>query len=203
MNDVGLRAHYLASVHAARMMVPRRAGLIVNVSSFGALAYTFNAAYGVGKAALDRLTADTAFELKAEGVAVVSMWPGLVRTEITSAAMVDATPGYRRIWDAYGESPLIAGRAVAILASDPHVLRRTGKVALAAEIVRRSGARGENGERVWSPRSFRMFARAALPGRWRALAELVPPGNIPMWAVGPFLRRFSSVLKANRGFRRA
>src|SRR5699024_10088982 len=32
---VGLRAHYVAAVHAAGLMVPRGAGLIVNISSFG------------------------------------------------------------------------------------------------------------------------------------------------------------------------
>ena len=37
INGVGLRGHYLCTVLAARMMVPRRAGLIVTVSSIGGL----------------------------------------------------------------------------------------------------------------------------------------------------------------------
>lgn len=56
MNDAGLRGHDLASHHAARMMVPRRSGLVVNVSSFGSLSYFFNAAHSVGKVAVDRTT---------------------------------------------------------------------------------------------------------------------------------------------------
>ena len=37
------------------MMVPRRRGLIVNVSSAGGLQYLFNVAYGVGKQAVSEL----------------------------------------------------------------------------------------------------------------------------------------------------
>ena len=121
MNGVGLRGHYIASVHGARMMVRRRSGLIVNVSSIGASSYLFNIAYGVGKAALDRMTADMAVELRNEGVTVISLWPGLVRTELTSAQLTDAIPAYRRIFDACSETPLLSGRVLAALAADDRV----------------------------------------------------------------------------------
>jgi NAD(P)-dependent dehydrogenase (short-subunit alcohol dehydrogenase family) len=78
MIDVGTRSAYVASVFAARRMVRGRR-LIANISSSGAKQYAWHVAYGVGKAALDRLTADTAHELRDRGVAVVSLWPGLVR----------------------------------------------------------------------------------------------------------------------------
>jgi len=64
INDVGLRNHYYCAVYAARLMVPRKQGLIVFISSPGGLRYLFNVAYGVGKAACDRMAADTALELK-------------------------------------------------------------------------------------------------------------------------------------------
>jgi NAD(P)-dependent dehydrogenase (short-subunit alcohol dehydrogenase family) len=203
MNHVGLRGHYVASVHAARMMVARHSGLIVNVSSFGSLAYLFDVAYGVGKAALDRLTADMARELRPEGVAVVSLWPGFVRTELTSSLMEDATPGYRRVFDAYGETPLVSGRAVAALAADPRILRVSGTVQIAAEVARRHGFREENGERPLSPRSIRRLVRALLPVRWQRCAALAPPGPVPLFLVAPALTRFSEILKENGGYRRA
>jgi NAD(P)-dependent dehydrogenase (short-subunit alcohol dehydrogenase family) len=203
MNHVGLRGHYVASVHAARMMVKRRAGLIVNVSSFGSLAYLFNAAYGVGKAALDRLTADLAVELKAEGIAVVSLWPGFVRTELTSTLMEEAAPGYRRVMDAYSETPLLSGRAVAAMAADPEILRSTGTVRIAAEVARRHGLREEDGTPASSPRSFRRLAKALLPGKWQRCAALLPPGNVPLFMVPPVLTRFSEALKKHGGYRRA
>ncbi len=199
MNAVGLRAHYVASVHAARLMVPRRAGLIVNVSSIGSIAYLSHVAYGVGKAALDRMTSDMAVELRGEGVAVVSLWPGLVRTELTAAVARDLTRDRRRIFEAYAESPRVAGRAVAALAEDPRILRRTGRVIIAAEELRRLGLRDETGRLPWSPRSVRPLIEALLPERVGGIAAWVPPGNVPFWAVRLVLRRFSGRLKERGG----
>ena len=49
-----VRSHYIAAWHAAKMMVPDKQGLIVNVSSPGGLRYVLNVPYGVGKAAASR-----------------------------------------------------------------------------------------------------------------------------------------------------
>ena len=65
-----------------RMMVEAKSGLIVNVSSAGGLSYLFNVPYGVGKAGVDRMSQDTAVELKKHNVAVLTLWPGPVRTEL-------------------------------------------------------------------------------------------------------------------------
>ena len=64
-----------------RIMTENKTGLIINVSSGGGLRYLFNVAYGVGKAACDRMAADCAMELKKHNVAMVSLWPGAVKTE--------------------------------------------------------------------------------------------------------------------------
>ena len=50
------RNHYICAVYAARMMVKRKKGLIVNITSLGGTNYAFNVAYGVGKAAIDRMS---------------------------------------------------------------------------------------------------------------------------------------------------
>ncbi len=63
------------------MMVPRKSGLIINISSVGGLMYFFNCAYGAGKAAVDKMAHDCARELKKHNVTMVSLWPGPVRTE--------------------------------------------------------------------------------------------------------------------------
>ena len=65
-------------------MVPRRNGLIVNISSFGGQTYLFNVAYGVGKAAVDRMAVDCGIELKPHNVACLSLMLGAVKTELTS-----------------------------------------------------------------------------------------------------------------------
>jgi len=131
MIDVGTRSAYAASHFAAPLMVARGAGLIANVSSSGAAEYAWHVAYGVGKAALDRLTADTARELRPFGVAVVSLWPGLVLTERTSRAK-EALPSL----DFGGaESQRFTGRAVVALASDPKALERSGRAWSSRELA--------------------------------------------------------------------
>ena len=132
MFTAGVRAHYAASRLAARGMVDRKSGLIVNISSFAAKTYGHNVAYGVAKAATDKLTADMAHELKPHNVTVVSLYPGLVRTEkvMEAAAWLDLSNS---------ESPQFVGRAVVALACEPDVLRRTGSVVVAAEIAAEHG----------------------------------------------------------------
>ena len=69
-------------------MTQQKSGLIVNISSAGGLRYLFNVPYGVGKAALDRLTQDTAVELKRHNVAVIGVWPGPVKTETINSEIL-------------------------------------------------------------------------------------------------------------------
>lgn len=132
MFSAGVRAHYQASQLAAPTMIAQRRGLIVNISFWAAQKHIGNVAYGVSKAATDKLTADMATELKPHGVAVVSLYPGLVRTEkvMEAAKWLDLTNS---------ESPEFVGRAVAALAADPDVLRYTGKVLVAAAVAKEYG----------------------------------------------------------------
>ena len=128
MFAAGVRAAYVAGQHAARMMVAAGSGLIVNISFWAARKHLGNVAYGVSKAATDKLTADMASELRAHGVAAVSLYPGLVRTEkvMEAAAFLDLSNS---------ESPQFVGRAVASLAADPEVLQRSGRVLVAAALA--------------------------------------------------------------------
>jgi NAD(P)-dependent dehydrogenase (short-subunit alcohol dehydrogenase family) len=132
MFSAGVRAHYQASQLAARTMVAQRRGLIVNISFWAAQKHIGNVAYGVSKAATDKMTADMAIELKPYGVTVVSLYPGLVRTEkvMESAQWLDLTNS---------ESPEFVGRAAVALATDPDALRHTGKVLVAAGLAKEYG----------------------------------------------------------------
>jgi dehydrogenase/reductase SDR family protein 1 len=131
MHAVGLRSHYVASIDAARIMVPQRSGLILNVSSGGAVSYTGNVSYNVVKAGVDMLTRAMAEELRPHGVAAVSLWPRLTRTEGVNAHP-DVFPDLGRAW-----SPLFNGRVVAALAADPRIVEKSGQAldigAVAAE----------------------------------------------------------------------
>lgn len=126
MVTTGVRGAYVASQQAARRMVPNRRGLIVHISSFAARKYAGNAVCGIAKAATDKLAADMGHELQTHGVTVVSMYPGLVRTENVLAA---------KFFDlSNSESPEFIGRAVAALAADPDVGRWNGQVVVAAAL---------------------------------------------------------------------
>jgi dehydrogenase/reductase SDR family protein 1 len=145
MFSVGVRAHYVASSIAVPLMLERGRGLIVNVSSFAAANPKEVVPLGVAKAATDHLTALMAEHLRERGIAVVALYPGLVRTE-----------GVLK-WKDYidlsnSESPWFVGRAVAALAADDSVLSRTGQRLVVAELAEEYGFADEDGAQ---PRSLR------------------------------------------------
>jgi dehydrogenase/reductase SDR family protein 1 len=147
MHRVGLRSHYVAATFAARAMLPARRGLIVNVSSFGAKIYAVNVAYGVGKAGVDRMSRDMGRELQPHGVTVVSLWPGVVRTE--RLELEAARFPYDRT---NSESPILSGRAVAALAADEKRLDKTGQALVVAELAQEYGFTDVDGRRPASLR---------------------------------------------------
>lgn len=143
MIDVGLRSHYVCSVFGARIMVPQKSGLIVNTSSYGGGAYSLAVAYGVGKAAVDRLARDMAHELKDHNVTALSLWLGLIMTERTKRAE-ELHPG---MFDtSQVESPEFTGRVIAAVANDPKMMNRSGKVYITVELAKEYGVRDTNGE---------------------------------------------------------
>lgn len=125
---VGLRSHFVASQHAARLMIRRGRGLIVNISSAGATTKIGIVPYGVGKAALDRLTYETAEELRGHGVGVVSLWPPPSKTEgmLAGATQESNTSAW--------SSTEFTGRLILAL-SEEDPLARSGQVVSARAIA--------------------------------------------------------------------
>ena len=111
----------------ARLAVEREHG----ISHWAAKKHIGNVLYGVAKAATDKMTADMAHELRPHGVVVVSLYPGLVRTEAVLAAGVFDLSN--------SESPEFLGRAVAALANDPAAARWSGQVVVSAALAREYG----------------------------------------------------------------
>ncbi len=134
MMDAGVRAAFVTSAFVARAMVEAGHGTIVNVSFWPAQKYIGNVLYGIAKAATDKMTRDMAQELRARGVAVVSLYPGLVRTE---AVLDAAKAGWLDLSNS--ESPEFIGRVVAALAGHPDVLTMSGAVVVAAAFAREHG----------------------------------------------------------------
>lgn len=195
-NHVGLRSHYLASIYAARMMVPRQRGLICTISSWGSLSPIFGVAYGTGKAACDRLSFEMAQELQPHGITALSLWPGIVGTEHITQAFADAqvpakpepaptltSPQSKAgmIRDQYNwETPELTGKVLATLAADPKLMQRSGKVNIVAEVAKTYGILDQDGRHPVSLRSLRFILPYAVP-RLQTNASWIPDWRIPWW----------------------
>lgn len=164
MVDVGVRSNFVAAWHAARIMVAQKSGLIVAISGYTGVAYTYSVVFGTSKSAVDRMARDMAIELKPHNVASISLWQGLTLTELAQRNLANI-PGLdegaaTRPKNAC--SPEFPGRVIAALASDPDLMRHSGATLITAELAREYGVtdidgkiipslRVERGAPIWSP----------------------------------------------------
>lgn len=140
---IGLRAHYVASWHAAPLLFAAGPGAaILNVSSPGGLGYHFSCSYGAGKAGLDRLTADMAIELEPKGVAAVVLYPGSVATEF-----VKSVAEMRGMDVSQAQTPLFVGRAAAALLAADDLMPRSGTIQWVEDLAEEFDIVDETGSR--------------------------------------------------------
>ena len=140
---IGLRAHYVASWHAAPLLFAAGpGGFICNVSSPGGQSYHFSSSYGAGKAGLDRLSADMAIELQPKGIAVVSLYPGTVSTEF-----IQEWSGKRGTDMEGAQTTLAVGRCIAALASATDLMERSGTIQWVEDVAEEFDVRDEIGRR--------------------------------------------------------
>jgi len=92
--DVNLKGCFLVGQAVARRMVKQKGGVIINVSSVGAVNSGLNVAhYNTSKAGVSQLTRNMAFELAGHGIRVNSLCPGLIETDINRKDLAHA--GFR------------------------------------------------------------------------------------------------------------
>ncbi|MGH6631409.1 MAG: SDR family NAD(P)-dependent oxidoreductase [Burkholderiales bacterium] len=144
--DVGLRSAYVASWHAARMMVRQGSGTIAFGSSFGASCYMHGPAYGAQKAGIDKFALDMEHDLRGAGVRVFSIWMGPLKTE---RAMTAATtnPEQYEAFLATAENPEFTGHIVYALATQPLGETLSGRTLIGAEVARELGVTDRGVER--------------------------------------------------------
>lgn len=164
MVDVGVRSNFVAAWHAAKFMVPQNHGLIVAISGYVGVTYTYGVVFGTCKSAVDRMARDMAVELKPHHVASVSMWCGLTFTE-RAHRNLDRNPAMKSqvvTNPAAGSSVEFPGRVIAAMARDPEIMRRSGGTFIAAELAREYGVtdidgnvppslRAQRGAPIWQP----------------------------------------------------
>jgi NAD(P)-dependent dehydrogenase (short-subunit alcohol dehydrogenase family) len=136
-----INAAWLTSVHAARIMVKQRHGLIVHVTDNlhpDPSAYRGQVLWDLGHEFLNRLVMGMSQELKKSKVAVVGLNPGFMRTERVLMHMTTEAIKNQFRFD-LSESPEYVGRAAASLAADPKAFRKTGQLLWAAELAKEYG----------------------------------------------------------------
>jgi NAD(P)-dependent dehydrogenase (short-subunit alcohol dehydrogenase family) len=164
MVDVGVRSNFVASWHAARIMARRNSGLIVAISGYTGVTYTYGVIFGMAKSSVDRMARDMAVELKPHGVASLSLWQGLTFTERAerNLAAIAGLKAQSATRPEDGCSPEFPGRVIAAVANDPQVMKRSGGTYITAELAREYGVtdvdgrvipslRATRGSPIWSP----------------------------------------------------
>ena len=194
-----LVSHMITSKHAAPLMIRAKRGVIVEVTESDTFGAGGNPLSQTVKLALKGLALNMAAELHEHRVTAVAITPGFLRSEsmlehqkVTEANWRDAAKDDPNFLES--ESPLFVGRAVAALAADPNVLRRTGQLLSSWELGREFGFTDYAGRRPdwgtlqidWSPlpRAFVDVFRTGLrvqtewldtlARRTRALAAKLP-----------------------------
>ncbi len=136
--DVGLRSAYVASWHAARMMVPQGSGVIAFGSSFGGSCYMHGPAYGAQKAGVDKFAHDMEHDLRGTGVIAVSIWMGPLVTERSLIAQKTNPEQYEGFIDA-AENPEFTAHIIDAIAAAPNRDALSGQTLIGAEIAKELG----------------------------------------------------------------
>ena len=163
MWQVGVRSSFIAAWHAAPLMIPQNSGLIVAISGFVGVTYTFGVVFGTAKTAVDRMARDMAIELKPHNVASISLWQGLTLTEKAHYNLAQSKEKMTSsITSMTGSSVEHPGRVIAALAADPDIMKRSGGTFITTEVAQEYGitdvdgrvipsARDSRGGPIWQP----------------------------------------------------
>ncbi len=149
--DQAVFSHWITARHLAPMMVEAGRGLIVEITDGDQPGYRGQITYDFVKAAVNRLAYAMAWDLAPKGLTAVAVSPGFLRSEamlqrfgVTEANWRDA--GKEHFDFGFSESPRYLGRAVAALAADPKVRRKSGQALWVADLAREYGFTDANGE---------------------------------------------------------
>jgi NAD(P)-dependent dehydrogenase (short-subunit alcohol dehydrogenase family) len=164
MWQVGVRSSFVAAWYAAQIMVPQGSGLIVAISGYVGVTYTFGVVFGAAKSAVDRMARDMAIELEPHGIASISLWQGLTFTEKAHHNLC-ANPdmkGQTVTNPDIGSSVEHPGRVIAAMLADDKIMRLSGGTFITAEMAQLYGVtdvdgrvipslRTERGSPIWQP----------------------------------------------------
>jgi NAD(P)-dependent dehydrogenase (short-subunit alcohol dehydrogenase family) len=142
--------------HAAPLMAKRKSGLIVELVEQDNVGYHGAFYFDIMETLLKRMIFAFAHDLEPSGIAAIAVAPGFMRTEAILDGFAVSEANWRdalksSVAEAYGwggsESPGFVGRAVASLAADPQVMRKSGGIYTARELADEYGFVDVDGRR--------------------------------------------------------
>ncbi|SFO75184.1 NAD(P)-dependent dehydrogenase, short-chain alcohol dehydrogenase family [Geodermatophilus dictyosporus] len=144
--------HLLTSQHLVPLMLDQHRGLVVEVTDGTGEGYRGSLGYDLVKTVVNRLAFAMAEELRPQGVTVLAVTPGFLRSEamleIFGVTEADWRDGARRDPHfASSETPRFVGRAVAALAADPDIAARAGLVHTSWDLAEEYGLTDVDGRR--------------------------------------------------------
>ena len=131
MQQRAIHSHLITSHYAVPLMIKQKQGLVIEVTDGDNFSYRGNLFYDLAKISVIRLAYGMAQELRSHNITALALTPGFLRSE----AMLDHFGVTEENWqDAAkqdphfiaSETPFYIGRAVAALASDPNVFKKSG-----------------------------------------------------------------------------
>jgi NAD(P)-dependent dehydrogenase (short-subunit alcohol dehydrogenase family) len=148
-----LFSHVITAKHALGVMMPKKRGLIVEVSDGDLITGSGgNILVDLVKSSVKNIAFRLAWEMRKHQIAAVAITPGFLRSE----SMLEGFGVTEQTWrDAgkkdpnflFSETPLFVGRAVAALAADPQVLAKSGELVSSWELSREYGFTDADGTR--------------------------------------------------------
>ncbi len=133
MLENALHSHILTCRHVVPLMLEHKCGLIVETTDGDLTGYRGQLFFDLANFSKYRLAYAMAVELREHGITVVALTPGYMRTEYALDSLGLTEENWREgakkdpLFLA-SETPFYVGRAVAALAADPHIARKTGRV---------------------------------------------------------------------------
>jgi NAD(P)-dependent dehydrogenase (short-subunit alcohol dehydrogenase family) len=167
MFEVGVTSNFVAAWHAARIMAPQKSGLMVHISGYASVTYTYGVIFGTTKTAVDRMSRDMAIELEPYNVASVALWQGLTLTEKARDNLAKmASKMTSSVTGQAGSTVEHPGLVIAAMAADPDIMKRSGGVYITAELADEYGIVDIDGKTIQSVREKRGSPL------WRPISEV-------------------------------
>ena len=168
--------HIVTSRYGVPLLLESGGGLIVEVTDGNSFGYRGNLFYDLVKSSVIRLAFGMAYELRRRNVTAVAITPGFLRSE----AMLEHFGVTEANWEegakkdpnfAASESPLFVGRAIAALAADSEVFKKSGRVLASWDLAEEYGFTDADGRRPHWGKHFEKTYGAKIPAMDEAFYE--------------------------------